>query len=326
MIIRFWLIASVLLVALAWVLMVPFSPPSFQASPTSSVADYRMQGLVPKQGEMTFSDAIGHDVFEVPEGDAEETAMATMPGMANMPGMSNEAEMPANMTAETGGEHGAEAGVAGTMPSMDKNMDMPADKADAMPESSDMANMPDKNKNMDVSNMESGSGMGANMGANMSADMGTTGEEGGHEGGMAGLRVLDTKMAGMAKRTIEIEMREWGFSPPSITVAMGEVVRLVVRNSGNVPHEFMLMPPQAMSAVAYRLDRADWNLTEHEAIFERQVVLPGDSFETIVQADRPGNWMYMCMFPYHMQFGMMGSFATEGAPAMEGMNMGGMKM
>ena len=151
--------------------------------------------------------------------------------------------------------------------------------------------------------------------------------EGGHgEEGQAGLRVLDGVMAHMAKRTIEIEMREWGFSPPSITVAMGEAVRLVVRNTGNVPHEFMLMPPQGMAAVAYRLERADWNLTEHVAIFEREVVMPGDTFEVVVQADQPGNWMYMCMFPYHMQFGMMGGLSTEGTAPMEGMNMGGMKM
>ncbi len=31
----------------------------------------------------------------------------------------------------------------------------------------------------------------------------------------------------------------------------------------------------------------------------------------------------MCMFPYHMQLGMMGALATQG---LEGMNMGGMKM
>jgi len=305
MVMRFWLLASILLAVVAWVLMVPLSPPSFQASPNSTIADYRAQGLVPKPGEMTISDAVGHDIFEIPATDAahaaEETAAGAMP---DMPGMGDGADKPMEEPDTSGGEHGAEAGVAGTMPEAPEMAEMPsvgegADKP--MPEAPGTAEMP---------------GM-----AEMPDSGGATEGEGGHGEGQAGLRVLDGMMADMAKRTIEIEMREWGFSRPSITVATGEVVRLVVRNTGNVPHEFMLMPPQGMAAVAYRLQRADWNLTEHEAIFERQMVLPGDSFEVVIQADQPGNWMYMCMFPYHMQFGMMGSLATEGAAPMEGMKM-----
>ncbi len=284
MIMRFWLLASILLAALAWVLMVPLSPPSFQASPTSTVADYRAQGLIPKQDEATISDAVGHDVFEIPETDAahalEEAAAGAMPGM---PGMDDGADKSMEDPGAGGGEHGAEAGVGG-----------------AMPEAPDTTDMPATNEGM-------------------KGDMAESEED--HGEGQAGLRVLDGMMADMAKRTIKIEMREWGFSEPSITVATGEVVRLEVRNTGNVPHEFMLMPPQGMAAVAYRLQRADWNLTEHEAIFERQMVMPGDSFAVVIRADQPGNWMYMCMFPYHMQFGMMGSLATEGAAPMEGMKM-----
>jgi uncharacterized cupredoxin-like copper-binding protein len=148
-------------------------------------------------------------------------------------------------------------------------------------------------------------------------------EEGGHSGG--GLMVMPAKMAGMAGRTIEIEMREWGFSPPNITVKAGEVIHFKVRNRGNMPHEFMFMPPAGMTAVNYRLERADWSLTEHEASFERALVLPGDGFETVVKIAQPGTWMFMCMFPYHMQLGMMGMMMTEGA-TMDGMNMDGMKM
>lgn len=253
MIIRFWLIASTLLVVLAWVLMVPLSPPSFQASPGSNIEQLRQLGMVPKPGEV--ADAIEMEgVFDEPEGDMM-AADAMKPGEMKTGEMKPDAMKPDAMPA---------------MPGMAEGMEM--------------------------------------------------------EAAPGSLRILDSKMANMAKRTIEIEMREWGFSVPRITVAEGEIVRLVVRNAGNVPHEFMLMPPQNMAAVAYRLDRADWNLTEHEAAFERQIVMPGDSFEAIVQADQPGNWMYMCMFPYHMQLGMMGVLSTEGAPPMEGMNMGGMKM
>ena len=50
----------------------------------------------------------------------------------------------------------------------------------------------------------------------------------------------------------------------------------------------------------------DWNLLEHEAIFELPIVMPGNSFELVIKADKPGMFMYMCMVPRHMQFGMMG--------------------
>lgn len=150
--------------------------------------------------------------------------------------------------------------------------------------------------------------------------------KGEHAGGF-GLMPLPDRMAHMAERTIEIDMAEWGFTPAKISVAAGQTVRFIVRNAGNLPHEFMFMPATGMMAVNYRLERADWNLTEHEAIFERAVVLPGDSFEVTLKIEGPGTWMYMCMFPYHMQFGMMGVLATEGAPASNSMEMGGdMKM
>lgn len=311
MIIRFWLLAGILLVALAWVLMVPLSPPSYQASPRSTVADYRASGVIPQVGEATISDAVGHDVFEIPETDAahalEETAAGAMPDMAG------DADAPMTEPGTDDGGHGADAGVAGTMPEAPGMADMPG--MDTMPESGG-ADAPMAEPGTNDAGMADMPGM-----ATMPESGGATESEGDHGGSQAGIRVLDGMMAGMAGRTVEIEMREWSFSPPGITVATGEVVRLTVRNAGNVPHEFMIMPPQGMAAVAYRLERADWNLTEHEAIFERQMVMPGDSFEVVIQADRPGNWMYMCMFPFHMQFGMMGSLVTEGTAPMEGMKM-----
>jgi uncharacterized cupredoxin-like copper-binding protein len=153
-------------------------------------------------------------------------------------------------------------------------------------------------------------------------DMTQSGQAGGHGGG-AGITQLDsgTPMAAAA-RTVRIDMSEWGFSPANLDVKHGESVRLVVHNIGNMPHEFMLMTHAGMGAVNYRLQRADWNLLEHEAIYERELVLPGDEIEVVLRIDQPGAWMFMCMFPYHMQFGMMGVMATEGMA----MDMGGMKM
>ena len=150
--------------------------------------------------------------------------------------------------------------------------------------------------------------------------------EGEHRGGR-GLRILDPHEAmGHIDREVAISMKEWGFESGNLTVKAGETIRLIVRNTGNIPHEFMIMPADGMQAVNYRLERADWNLLEHEALFEREIVLPGDSFEVVLQVEQPGMWMYMCMFPYHMQFGMMGMMMTEGTSTDGNPSMGGMKM
>jgi len=146
--------------------------------------------------------------------------------------------------------------------------------------------------------------------------------EAGHGGGEdAGLSILaegtpeevQKALGALAiDRTIEINMNEWRFRPGHLTVKPGEVIRLAVRHVGYTPHEFMLMSAAAMSALDYRLERADWSLLEHQAIFEKPIVLPGERFEVVLKVNRPGGWMFMCMLPYHMQLGLMGMLMTPG--------------
>ncbi len=158
------------------------------------------------------------------------------------------------------------------------------------------------------------------------AEAGHGGEEqeaaGGHGGG-GGIALVSAGSGTPIDRTIEIKMAEWGYTPGTVMVKPGEVIRFVITNAGTLPHEFMIMTGPGMGAVNYRIQRADWSLTEHEAIYENPLVMPGDTFETVLKIEQPGMWMFMCMFPYHMRLGMMGMMMTEG---MAGMNMGGMKM
>ncbi len=160
-------------------------------------------------------------------------------------------------------------------------------------------------------------------------------EAGGHGGGSVaeGLVVVaqgtiaevDAALAakGLKVNTVAIvDMKEWGFETGMVSGMPGQRIRLKVRNTGNIPHEFMIMNGAAMNAVNYRLTRPDWNLLEHEALSEVPFIMPGDSVDLVVEIHKPGIWMYMCMFPYHMQLGMMGMLMT---PDMMG-KMDGMKM
>ncbi len=119
-----------------------------------------------------------------------------------------------------------------------------------------------------------------------------------------------------AVREISLSMREWEFDQAAIDVKPGERIRFTVKNDGQVLHEFMFMTMPLMQAVAYRAERADWSLLEHEALFEKSLLLPGQEMSFVVEVQQAGSWMFMCMLPYHMQLGMMGQISTPGA-AME---------
>ena len=143
----------------------------------------------------------------------------------------------------------------------------------------------------------------------MDMAMDDDGHSSGMEMGEGGLLISEV---GHFDREINLTMTEWGYSDMELDVKMGERIKFTVTNAGQIPHEFMFMTMPAMSAVNYRITRADWSLLEHEALFEEALVLPGGEFTFTVQIMQPGSWMFMCMLPYHMQMGMMGQMATDG--------------
>ena len=128
-------------------------------------------------------------------------------------------------------------------------------------------------------------------------------------GQMAGLLITDD---GDFDREIQLSMSEWTFSDLELDAQPGEKIRFTLRNDGSILHEFMFMGMAQMQGVNYRAKRADWNLLEHEALFEQSLLLPGEEITFVAQVLRPGAWMFMCMLPYHMQMGMMGQLATDG--------------
>lgn len=327
MLVRVWLIAGIALVVLAWVLMVPLSPPTTQRTPTSMIKGYRADGLMPAAGALEMSDKVGHDVFEVPATDAMHLREA-MAAAGAMPGMEPMAIMDQD-TGERKGEHSAEgmqdtARQMKTMPQQ-ANQAMPGATHPESPQTMDKhSDEPMKGEDKHGDKDSGGGHADKDAGEHTAvAAMPPHAEEAGHgSGGEAvGLSILAQGPAdevakaigGMAiTKTVELTMHEWGYRPNHVMVAPGDVIHLVVRHAGNTPHEFMLMTGPAMTAVDYRAERADWNLLEHEAIFEKPIVLPGDSFDVVLKVHKPGMWMYMCMFPYHMQLGMMGMLMTEG--------------
>ncbi|HSS63027.1 MAG TPA: cupredoxin domain-containing protein [Gammaproteobacteria bacterium] len=335
MVIRVWIIAGAAFIVVAWLLTVPLSPGPFQGSAPSQIEAYRAEGLVP-EGALIMSRSIGHEIFEVPAEDAEHAQMPdmSMPSSdehTGMPGMS----MPADQAHDvTPGMRMEPDQAHEQMPGMNAQNE-PAEAHHQMPGMTAPQHDPGEHGEMPGMNTQNEPADAHGQMPGMTAPQHDPGEHGempgmvdseeghGDHGAGGGLRVLMARGPEAAHaREVRLQMREWGFVPSRVDVAPGEVVRLFVRNTGNNPHEFMLMSHTAMAAVNYRLQRADWNLLEHEALYEREIVMPGDAVEVTLRVEQPGAWMFMCMFPYHMQLGMMGIMATEG----QGMDMEGMHM
>jgi len=293
MIMRLYLLFGlVLLGGTGWFIVVE-TPPTVQAAPAvGEYARLREEGIIP-EGDMFENEDIEHDIFGVPPEDEEmiEAAQENM-DMGDMD-MGEDAEMDM-----------ADSGAA--------DMDMDGDGAMDMAE----ADMPaDGAMDMAEADMPADGAMEmaeADMPADEAMEMSEADEEEADRlmaGQMAGLIVSDE---GDFDREIALSMTEWTFSDLEIDAVPGERIQFTLRNDGEIVHEFMFMGMAQMQGVEYRARRADWNLLEHEALYEKSLLLPGDEITFVAEVLRPGVWMFMCMVPYHMQMGMMGQLATEG--------------
>ena len=264
---------------IAYLTVFAVGPISQLPPPKSLLARYRAEGVVPANVNLPEDETAEElEVFEVPEQDEVmlrkiRSQGGSMPGM-NMPGMNMDSSKTMNMNGDR-----------------KTPMKMGGDTASKMPMNGD------KKTPMDMSGNTAGN-MPMDGNKKMPMDM-----------GKGGLLVKDD---GEFDREITLTMQEWKFSNMMIKVKPGERIKFTVRNGGQIPHEFMFMDMPLMTAVNYRATRADWNLLEHEALFEKSLVLPGGEFSFVLKVTRPGAWMFMCMLPYHMKMGMMGQMATKG--------------
>ena len=307
MIMRLYLIAGVLLLGTTAYFIVVQQEPDYQAAPlTSEITKLQDSGLLPA-GPFEENEELEHGVFEVPPMD--EMMLEQAESNMDMAGMDMSQSDGTTMDMADGGTMTMADGT--TMPMADM---APADSgtmtmadgatmpmADMAPAAADTMTMAD-GATMPMADMAPADS-GIMPMTDMVMPVACTGER--------GLGFCDDGQA--FDREIELAMSEWTFSDLNVAVQAGERIRFTVRNDGTVLHEFMFMAMEQMQAVNYRARRADWNLLEHEALFEQSLLLPGQSISFVVEVQNAGNWMFMCMLPYHMQMGMMGQMSTPGA-------------
>ena len=118
-------------------------------------------------------------------------------------------------------------------------------------------------------------------------------------------------MAAKVSRTITVDMSDaMRFTPSSIKAKKGETVRFVVKNSGQLSHEFVLGTAkdlkehyEAMKKFP-EMEHADDNML---------TVKPGQTGEMVWQFTRAGTVSFACLHPGHFDAGMKGAITISSA-------------
>jgi uncharacterized cupredoxin-like copper-binding protein len=119
--------------------------------------------------------------------------------------------------------------------------------------------------------------------------------------------------AAKVTRTVEIDMTDaMRFKPSSVAVKQGETIRFVVKNSGQLKHEFVLGTEKELKEHYEvmkkfpEMEHADPNMV---------TVAPGKTGEVIWQFTKSGTVDFGCLQPGHYDAGMKGAVQVASGKA-----------
>jgi uncharacterized cupredoxin-like copper-binding protein len=93
------------------------------------------------------------------------------------------------------------------------------------------------------------------------------------------------------------------FTPDRIDVKLGETVRFVVVNAGQVMHEFVLGTKKELDEHAAQMKK--FPNMEHDEPYMTHVA-PGKKGEIVWTFNRAGEFDFACLLPGHYEAGMVG--------------------
>jgi uncharacterized cupredoxin-like copper-binding protein len=114
--------------------------------------------------------------------------------------------------------------------------------------------------------------------------------------------------AANVSRAITVDMTDaMRFTPSSISVKKGETIRFVVKNSGQIRHEFSLGSQRELAEHAAAMRK--FPNMEHD---EPNMVslAPGEQGEVIWQFTKTGQVDFACLQPGHFEAGMKGQVSV----------------
>jgi uncharacterized cupredoxin-like copper-binding protein len=116
--------------------------------------------------------------------------------------------------------------------------------------------------------------------------------------------IFELGFGGERIRTIEIDIHYSRFDPPHLTVKAGQEVRFVIVNGDPIDHEW-IVGDEAL----HQRHRTGTDPT-HGARPTEQTVLVGQSVETVITFEEPGEFAYICHLPGHEAYGMKGTLTV----------------
>jgi uncharacterized cupredoxin-like copper-binding protein len=119
--------------------------------------------------------------------------------------------------------------------------------------------------------------------------------------------------ARQVKRTIELAMADtMRFTPDRIDVKQGETVKIVLKNQGQMLHEFVIGTRKELEEHAALMVK--FPNMEHDEPYMAHVP-PAKSGEIIWTFNRPGEFDFACLIAGHYQAGMVGKIDVAAVAA-----------
>lgn len=117
-------------------------------------------------------------------------------------------------------------------------------------------------------------------------------------------------------RVIDMRMREgngsMAFSPAKLQVRLGEQIKFVLTNTGELNHEFMLDTPEHNAKHKIAMEKNPE--MEHDDPNGKRLQSKA-SAEIVWKFTKPGTFEYACLIPGHYQAGMHGVVVVAGEAA-----------
>lgn len=127
---------------------------------------------------------------------------------------------------------------------------------------------------------------------------------GGHEHGHGEDEIGKPGIVAKANRTVTIDMTDaMRFTPANLEAKQGETIRLIIKNSGKVKHEFVLGTEKELKEHYEQMKR--FPEMEHDDP-NMVTVAPGQTGEIVWQFTKTGKFGFACLQPGHYDAGMKG--------------------
>ena len=117
-------------------------------------------------------------------------------------------------------------------------------------------------------------------------------------------------------RTLQVDMNDtMRFTPDLLQVAAGETLKLVVHNSGKLPHEMVVGSEESLKQHAVEMKQSAGHSDGHEHASGNELlalsVKPGETKEWVIRFDKAQTLQMACLIPGHYEAGMKGQVIVQ---------------